>query len=165
MSSARASQRRLPRPAARLVGDDAIPTLQPKGDQTAIDGVWRLEVERAEPHRLGASSLDASNNEGTWTFTFKGGTVDYTEPGGGPVTGSMRSTAEYLSVNYSTRDATTCLLPVFSRSGDDSCSRRHLIRQLLGVPDGEDSDQYTPDSVEFETAFLANPLVRVGDAP
>ena len=59
-----------------------IPTLAAKGDQTAIDGVWRLEVDPQVLLDEGQSQMDASNNGGTWTWTFKNGVADYQEPRG-----------------------------------------------------------------------------------
>lgn len=145
-------------------GTSTIPVLKPKGDQGALDGVWRLVVDAQDLVDAGASQLDASNNEGTWTWTFDNGTYTYVEPRGRRCSASYTITGtRFLAIGY--EPGCDLVFPlVYTRSGD-TLRMKPDPEAPTGLPVGKDSDQYTPDPPGFSAAFLTNPLVRVGDAP
>lgn len=142
-----------------------IPTLEARGDQTALDGVWRLEVDRQVLLDANQSANDANNNAGTWTWTFKDGTYGYIEGGGRSCTGQYTlSGTDFLGIGYEPGcDGVWPLVVV--RSGD-TLTVTPSPTVPTGLPlTGDELGRLRPDPVGFAAAFFHNPLVRVGDAP
>jgi TRAP-type C4-dicarboxylate transport system substrate-binding protein len=142
-----------------------LPRLEPEGDQRAIDGVWRLEVDEQVLLEANQSPMDATNNAGTWTWTFDDGTYAYTESGGRTCTGKYDlNGSQFLAVTFSPLGCDLVWPLVFSRSGDELVFAPSPDVPT-GIPDGQGLDGYTPDPSGFTAAYFHNPLVRVGDAP
>jgi hypothetical protein len=126
---------------------------KPAGDQSVLDGEWRLEVAAATLQRAGITGPDVGNNSGTWTFDLKGGVLTGTEPHGVPC--NARYTIAGHRLGWSSDPADACggrLLLRFRRWGD----------RLRFVPLATDDVFGSP---AFVRAFFDQPLRRIGDAP
>ncbi len=158
-----------PPPSACSAPSTSIPirALDPAGDQKAIDGVWRHKVDKENLLDSGVSELDATNNSGTWTWTFDAGRYQSVEPGGSRTCeGSyVLNGNKFLLRN----DEVGCdlILPLeWSRQND-----RLIFQPWPGHPTGrplaEGSQLMTPDEdwFAFFAGFFQDPLTRVGDAP
>jgi len=144
-----------------------MPVLAPKGDQGALDGVWRLTIKGSTLIAAGATQVDAANNEGVWTWTFAGGKLQTVEPGG--------TSCDATYTLDGTRFLSVVPLPIgcehvwsftMVRSGD-KLTVSQPVNVLSGSPIEGDATHYEPDpqSVTFYNAFFHEPMVRVGDAP
>lgn len=144
-----------------------VPVLAAKGDQKAIDGVWRLNVDADSLLAAGVAQVDAANNAGIWTWTFKNGTFRYVEPRGRSCDGNYTLNGDrLLSVVTLPLGCDNVWPMTFSRDGD-----RLTLALTPGIPPGlpveGDPTRYEPDpgSASFFAAFFHDALVRVGDAP
>lgn len=143
-----------------------LPTLPALGDQSVIDGVWRLEVDPQPLRAAGWAEDDIADNAGTWTWTFNNGAYQYIEAHGRKCSGTYTiSGSHLLIVNYQPIGCDLVMPLVFSRSGN----RLTLTPdpdQRSGVPlTGDSEGQMTPDLEGADVPFFRNQLVRVGDAP
>jgi len=117
------------------------------GDQTVIDGVWRMVVDLDPNADRPNAQQDATENNGTWTFTFSNGEFIVTDPGasnGGTfvINGNRVSMVEPGGYRWEF---------TYERSGDT---------MAFGYwPGGGDDDQSVWED------FVKNGLQRVGDAP
>lgn len=61
----------------------------PRGDQTVLDGVWRLGATREEILDAGMSEERASANAGVWTVRITDGKGTWSQPSGEPCDGNF----------------------------------------------------------------------------
>lgn len=143
-----------------------IPTLQAEGDQGAIDGVWRLEVEPEPLRAAGWTENDIANNVGTWTWTFDNGSYKYGEAHGRVCSGDYTINGDHLLIVTLEPIGCDAVFPfVFSRTGDRLTLKPDPERRS-GIPlRGDQEGLMTPDPEGTLVPFLHNQLVRVGDAP
>ena len=155
------------RPNACQSSDTTVPmpTLAAKGDQSAIDGVWRLEVD---PQILieegGQTQLEAGNNAGVWTFTFNNGKASYQEPRGRQcqITYVLNG-KRFLGVGYDPGCDNVFPL-VMDRSGN-TLAVMPWPNATTGIPlTGEEEGRVSPDPPGFTGAFFHNSLELVGEA-
>jgi hypothetical protein len=65
------------------IGDAVVAAYQtPIGDQTVLDGVWRVHARRADMLAAGVDSRTADSNVGTWTFAIHDGDAHVNPPKG-----------------------------------------------------------------------------------
>ena len=142
-----------------------VPTLAAVGDQTAIDGVWRLEVDQQVLLDSGQSAMDATNNAGTWTWTFKNGAYTYVEPGGRHCTGTyVLHGKDYLGIGR--EPGCDGVWPLVMARQGSRLSVAPSPQASTGLPlTGADEGRMVPDPPGFAAAFFHNPMVRLGDAP
>lgn len=57
------------------------PPVEPVGDQSVLNGTWRMVVEAEPLLASGATPQDASGNTGVWTFTYRDGNGSYAQNG------------------------------------------------------------------------------------
>jgi len=86
--------------AAALVGDDEF-VVEPVGDQTVLDGVWRLEVNEQELTDAGVNFHDAQVNAGVWTLTITNGIADVDQPRGENCSWQFVFAGDNVSLNQS----------------------------------------------------------------
>jgi Bacterial extracellular solute-binding protein, family 7 len=101
-------------PVARACGDPIAGTTEadflvtPVGDQTVLDGVWRLEAKLEDFKSAGTSVKDANANAGVWTFTTKNGLATIDQPNGEQCKGEFAFDGDQISLNWSTPDNDHC---------------------------------------------------------
>lgn len=125
----------------------------PAGDQTVLEGQWRLEVKAEDMVATGATHADAVVNQGTWTFTFRSdGTYDYLEPHGRSCPGAYVINKNRLSMieDKSVGDCDGRWEFTWTRNAD----------ALRLVPTPEFAAESGGD-----VGFFTNSLTRIGDAP
>lgn len=126
---------------------------QPAGDQTALEGQWRLEVKAEDLVATGATRQDAVVNQGVWTFTFRpDGTYEYVEPHQRSCPGDYVLTKDRLSMteDKSVRDCGGRWEFTWTRNAD------HL--RLRPTPE-------FAAELGGTLGFFTNSLIRIGDAP
>lgn len=65
------------------IGDAVVLAYQtPIGDQTVLDGVWRVHARRADMLAAGVDAKTADSNAGTWTFAIHDGDAHANPPRG-----------------------------------------------------------------------------------
>lgn len=142
----------LPSPC-RMAGVTALPSVTAKGDQSVIAGQWRLQVDAETLREAGASSQEADNNAGAWTLVLRAdGSYSYTEPYGRNCPGTYVVAGDRLSmhVTIGVVDCDGQWEFTFDRDGES----------MKLIPTPEFAAWW-----KLNTAFFANPLVRIGDAP
>jgi hypothetical protein len=116
-------------------------------DQTAVDGVWRFEINLDPNADRPDAARQAALNNGTWTYIYNNGhsrsieNTGNTHDGTYEIHGNIISGVDDDGVKWSF---------VFHRDGDTMA--------LGPVPGTLD-----PVDEELETAFYASPLQRIGD--
>ena len=141
----------IPQPCTSLPTDQ-LPSVDPEGDQSVVEGEWRLLVSVENLSDAGATQQDAVNNAGTWTFSFRDdGSSEYVEPHGRICPGTFAVAGDRLSIeeDSSVGDCDGQLEFTFDR--DDNL--------MTWKPTPEYEAQWPPIA-----AFVANPLQRIGDA-
>lgn len=121
----------------------------PRGDQGALDGVWRLDLPA---QALLDARLPIDQNVGVWTFTIRNGQATVDQPTG-PDCGSLFTfDGARLSLDWSADGSGNCegfLVGTYQRSGD-------TVRvSWQGDPAASDS--------RFNAAMWSGGLHRIGD--
>lgn len=142
----------------------AIPELAADTDQSAINGVWRLDVDAGVLLAAGLSELDAGNNAGTWTFTLTDGEATYTEP-----RGRVCRMTYVLGGNHflgiGREPGCNNVLPLVVVRSGDQLQMTPWPGTSTGVPlTGDDEGRMVPDPAGFAAAFFHHPFIRLGDA-
>ena len=142
-----------------------VPEFTPKGDQGAIDGVWRIEVDKQVLLDGGVSAIDAANNAGVWTWTFSEGIATYVKAGEPSCEGALTINGNDLRVINDVAPCDVVFALTFARTGD-TMRMGPTTGQASGllVTDAE-GQHIVPDGDAFWIAYFHDPLVRVGNAP
>ena len=69
----------------------------PRGDQSVLDGLWRLEVDEQDLIDGGISAQDAYDKRGVWEFRIKDGYADGVQPDGRPCNGQFAVDGKQVS--------------------------------------------------------------------
>ncbi len=119
------------------------------GDQTVLDGTWRLEVSRETLLAAGVNPTDASNNAAIWTWTVGRGHVVPIKEGQAPCDSEYRINGDLFSIIF---DETTGCSDDFTAHWRREGNRLYL------------SDMTAPAEyiVLFYEAFFHDPLTRIG---
>ncbi len=119
------------------------------GDQTVLDGTWRLEVSRETLLEAGVGPTDASNNMGIWTWRVGQGHAIPIKEGQAPCDSEYRIDADRLSILFD--EASGC--------SDDFTAhwRREGDRLLL-----TDVESPVVGGAVFYEAFFSGGLTRIG---
>ena len=80
----------------------------PSGDQTVLDGLWRLEVDEQTLLGAGLSTQDAAANAGVWEFRITDGYADGTQPDGRPCNAQFAFDGRQVSVDFGVRGVEDC---------------------------------------------------------
>jgi hypothetical protein len=116
-------------------------------DQTAVDGVWRFEINLDPNADRPDAARQAALNNGTWTYIYNNGHSRSIENTGNTHDGTYEVRGNTIT---GVDDDGVRWTYVFDRDGD--------TMTLGPVPGTMD-----PVDEELERAFYANPLQRVGD--
>lgn len=96
-------------PCAPVGSDpDATYRVTPKGDQSVLDGLWRLQVEKQAILDAGLSAQDAAANAGVWEFRIKDGYADGVQPDGRPCNAQFSIDGAQVSVDFGVRGVEEC---------------------------------------------------------
>ena len=125
-----------------------------RGDQSVLDGIWRLRVQADAFLAAGLSQRDAALNDGTWTFTFDASRYEFVEPNGRLCSGEYAVNGRRITMTETSAGCDGVWNLMFTRRGP--------LAEFAFPPDEERSR--AGERAEF-TAFFHNPLVRVGDVP
>jgi len=79
---------------------DADFLVTPDGDQTVLDGTWRVEVTVDELKAAGSDFHDAQANAGVWTFTTSNGSTIIDQPSGPDCEGTFAFAGNQISLNW-----------------------------------------------------------------
>ncbi len=82
--------------------------MTPRGDQSVLDGLWRLEVDEQNLLDAGVSSHDAYVNAGVWEFRITNGYADGVQPDGRPCNGDFAFDGEQVSFEMGVRGVEDC---------------------------------------------------------
>lgn len=83
-------------------------SVTPRGDQSVLDGLWRLEVDEQNLLDAGVSSHDAYVNAGVWEFRITNGYADGVQPDGRPCNGDFAFDGEQVSFEMGVRGVEDC---------------------------------------------------------
>ena len=122
--------------------------IQARGDQSVLDGTWRINVTAERLRSAGVSPADASNNAAAWTFTFAGSNVRAQATNGTDCQARLTLAEPLLTIRWD--ETTGC--------GGDFTARYRLNRDRLELTDSEGPE---PGSDVFNDAFFAPGLRRV----
>lgn len=128
-----------------------LPPLDPVGDQTVVDGVWRITVREATLVEAGWPAVDVANNTGVWTITFDHGTYKVVEPSGRSCTGSIVVASDKLQMLGTSPGCEGDRRLLFRRDGDTLHARG-------------DHDA-APAEAPFHDVMWSAGLTRLADAP
>ncbi|MEP6797912.1 MAG: hypothetical protein ABI890_07185 [Lapillicoccus sp.] len=138
-----------PRACTAARTDGAAAVVVATGDQSELDGIWRLSVEAQALLEGGQTAEDANNNAGTWTFTISRGLFSYTEPGGRICSGTVTLGSGRVGLRGTSIGCDLVWTLAYRRVGT------HLtVRPVAGS-----------SGASFDQAFWHNDAVRVGDGP
>lgn len=144
-----------PQPTVRPCGTHPVPAvvpLAPRGDQSVLDGVWRLRVSGIELRAAGVSKEVAFYNDGIWTFTIHAGDVraDQNNPHN-PCRARIAISGDRLSWTWD--GATGCI-------GDfrGTFSRRGNVVRIVATA-------AKPGEVTFSNIFFRHGLHLLGEGP
>lgn len=119
-----------------------------KGDQSVLDGSWRIEVTAERLRAAGVDATVAANNEAVWTFTLADGAYRGTSTNGDDCVGRVFIRGDLVSTVWD--PATGC--------GGNTTSRWTVTGDLLEL---EFVSGNEPGLREFSNAFMAGGLTRV----
>ena len=139
-------------PTATEAPNTAIPA---RGDQSVLDGDWRLNSEYDNLAAAGAPPDWAGANFGLWTFHLKGGKGTVDQPRGGPCIVSYAIAGRRISFNFAADPASQCggfLRGTFTVEG--RVARFRWLHQ----------DELGGNPVAWDNAFWKNGLHRLGPA-
>ena len=94
--------------AATRRGPSAAYYVTPTGDQSVLDGLWRLEVDEQDLLDAGLSAQDAAANAGVWEFRISDGYADGTQPDGRRCNAQFAFDGEQVSVDFGVRGVEDC---------------------------------------------------------
>ena len=98
-----------PNPTACKGGTiDRSVLVQPVGDQTALDGTWRLAVDADYLTSRGVSQTEAAANAGVWEWTIQDGYMDGTQQDGRPCNGQLALDGERVTWDFGVRGIDSC---------------------------------------------------------
>ena len=80
----------------------------PRGDQTVLDGLWRLEIDEQDMLDAGLSAQDAYANAGVWEFRVTNGYADGVQPDGRPCNGDFAFDGKQVSFEMGVRGVEDC---------------------------------------------------------
>ena len=126
-----------------------------KGDQTVLDGTWRLSIKAQDLEAAGTTPEYAGGNAGVWTFHLQGGEGTIDQPLGDPCLVAYTINGKRIVFDFAARPGSGCggkLHGAFELSGDKGSF--HWTKQ----------DECC-DPVAWDNAFWAGGLHRVGPAP
>ena len=78
------------------------------GDQSVLDGLWRLEVDEQHLLDVGMSAQDAAANAGVWEFRITDGYADGTQPDGRRCNALFAFDGDQVSVDFGVRGVEDC---------------------------------------------------------
>jgi TRAP-type C4-dicarboxylate transport system substrate-binding protein len=142
-------------PCMPTVTQAPVTTITARGDQSVLDGDWRLNSTYESLTADGVPSDWAGANFGVWTFHLKGGKGTVDQPRGGPCIVSYVLAGNRMSFNFAADPASECggfLRGTFSVSGD--VATFHWAHQ----------DELGGNPVAWDNAFWKGGLHRIGSA-
>ncbi len=80
----------------------------PRGDQSVLNGLWRIEVDEQDLLDAGISRQDAYVNAGVWEFRIKDGYADGVQPDGRPCNGQFAIDGKEISFDFGVRGVEDC---------------------------------------------------------
>jgi hypothetical protein len=80
----------------------------PRGDQTVLDGLWRLEVDEQDLLDAGLTPHDAYANAGVWEFRISDGYADGVQPDGRRCNGEFAFDGTEVSFDMGVRGVEDC---------------------------------------------------------
>ncbi len=126
-----------------------------KGDQSVLDGTWRLSATARDLEAAGAPANYVGANAGVWTFHLKGGEGTIDQPVGDPCLVGYEINRNRIVFDFAARPGSGCggkLEGTFELSGD--AATFHWTKQ----------DECC-DPVAWDNGFWKRGLHRVGPAP
>lgn len=153
-----------------LAGDTSLPNLSPcappapaapaadiaaRGDQSVLDGTWRLSSEAQDLEAAGATPEYTGANAGVWTLHLKGGEGTLDQPRGGPCFVGYTINGRLIVFDFAARPGSNCGGKVhgsFELSGDTATF--HWTKQ----------DECC-DPVAWDNAFWKGGIHRIGETP
>jgi TRAP-type C4-dicarboxylate transport system substrate-binding protein len=122
----------------------------PVGDQTVLDGVWRVEANPDDLEESGASFHDVQVNAGIWTFTTKDGLTSIDQPTGDDCEGQFAFDGDQISLNWAV-------------NGNDSCYGHSKGTFVIEGKTAHITWETQPDyDVAQDNAAFKHGLVKVG---
>lgn len=122
----------------------------PQGDQSVLDGLWRLEVDEQALLDAGMSSGLAYLNAGVWEFRIRDGFADGTQPYGQPCNGQFAFDGDRVSVDWGVRGV------------DDCYGLARGTYRIKGDRVFFDWTENLEYNVAWDKAMFANGMVRIG---
>jgi TRAP-type C4-dicarboxylate transport system substrate-binding protein len=126
--------------------------IEPHGDQTVIDGVWRLEVDYDALVAADIPGTFPQFDEGVWNFDLEGGQGTATASHGTVCGMAYFIDGDRISLSFEADPTKQCgglLAGTFGRHGDE-------LTLLF-------TDAAVAGDVKYNTAFFKNGLHRIGD--
>jgi hypothetical protein len=105
--------------SATAVADSYQVTRQ--GPQDALDGVWRMVIDRQKIIDAGGSASDADANAGIWTITIKDHIASVDQPNGPDCTWDLSLNGNAISIDMGSQGNDACyghVIGTFKRAGD-----------------------------------------------
>ena len=101
----------------------------PDGDQSVLDGLWRLEIDEQNLLDAGLTPHDAYVNAGVWEFRITDGYADGIQPDGRPCNGDFafdgeRSASTWASAEWRTATGSRGGRTASRATGSTSTGRR-----------------------------------------
>jgi TRAP-type C4-dicarboxylate transport system substrate-binding protein len=126
--------------------------IEPQGDQTVIDGVWRLQVDYEAVLAADIPGTFPALDEGVWNFDFDGGEGTATTSHGNTCGMAYFIDGARISLSFEADPTKQCggvLAGTFERHGDEL-----TVSFTTAAVAGD---------VKYNNAFFKNSLHRVGD--
>ncbi len=145
-----------PRPAPCTPRASAGPTftVAARGDQSVLDGTWRLSVTARNLEAAGATADFVGLNTGVWTFHLNGGEGTVEQPRGNPCLVAYQIDDNRILFDFAARPGSGCggkIEGTFELSG--------------GAATFNWTKDDSGDPIAWDNAFSAEGLKRIGDAP
>jgi hypothetical protein len=128
--------------------------IAPKGDQSVIDGIWRLEISFADLAAVAPTGAHPELDSGIWTFVLRGGKGTAKGGTNGDCGVAYFIDGPRISLSFEADPTKQCgglLAGTYERDGD-----------TLTMKFTEDA---VPSDLAYSNAFMGNGLHRIGDAP
>jgi TRAP-type C4-dicarboxylate transport system substrate-binding protein len=122
-------------PCSREIGPGVgLEPLPARGDQSLLNGTWRIVVDGDVLRAAGVSEADAANNEGVWNWTFNNGEASFSGVGDPPchVSYTLADGIFAMEENVEAGCGDTSRL-AFQRSKD----RMHFSNAVAATPEDE----------------------------